>query len=91
MWLAKREPGPQRSPKRQVLDAAGYEYEIEHEVFLNWKARKIFSWEFIDEHSVEEVNQCVNIDPSGPQWRFYFNDPPGPSVRQQLTEALELR
>lgn len=91
MWLARREPGPQRSPKRQILDAAGYEYEIDCAVFLNWQARKIFSYQFVEEHSVQELHACVNTDPSGVEWRFYFNQPPGPSVRQQLKEALDLK
>ena len=60
-------------------------------MFLNWKTRKIFSWEFVDEHSVDELNECVNLDPSGPEWRFYFNDPPAPAVRRKLEEVLELK
>jgi hypothetical protein len=91
MWLAKRKPGPERSPKRQVLDAAGYEYELTHEMFVNWKARKIFSWEFVDEHTVEELSSCVNVDPSGPEWRYYFNTTPGPSAFRNLQDALELK
>jgi len=91
MMLLRREPGPQRSPKRQLFDGAGYEFEIEHAVFVNWQARKVFSSEFVQAHSLEELNECVNVHPTPAAWRFYFNDPPGPYVRRKLEEDLELR
>ena len=76
-------------PKGELLDAGGFLYEMDHELYVQPVARKIFSSWFVRDHSAEELEACIKSDPPSEGWRFYFNTPPSDSVREQIEQMLE--
>jgi hypothetical protein len=41
------------------LDSGGYVYDIDHEVYFNRSAKKIFSVEFLEKHNPAEIEQSI--------------------------------
>jgi hypothetical protein len=74
--------------KSGLLDNADYAYNFDRAVYFNRKARKIFSVEFIEDHSPADLEKCIVEPVNGRDWRFYFNDPPSDSVRKQIEASL---
>ncbi len=77
--------------KPDVLFDADYYYNFDRDLFVNPRAKKAFSLEFVDDHSEEEVRKGIEEATDGASWRFYFNQPPPESVRRLLEEHLEAR
>jgi hypothetical protein len=75
------------SKKRQLIDAAGFRVNLDCGLYVNAATKKAFSWQYLDAHNADDVAACLRRPPSG-EWQFFFNDPPGPSVREQLKAAL---
>ena len=75
--------------KLQILDEAGYAYSIDRGAYLNKDARKIFSIEFVQDHSEGELAARIN-EPGAPagEWRFYFNAEPSEGVKRELLSVL---
>ena len=77
------------STKRQILEDAGYAYSFDREIYLNRKARKVFSLEFVEDHNEASLKaSVVEPAPSTGEWRFYFNSPPSEGVKRDLSAVL---
>jgi hypothetical protein len=74
--------------KQHILDAAGYIYNFDREVYFNRSAKKIFSVDFLEEHDGAKIERCIRESTDAREWRFYFNVPPSESVKRQIAEAL---
>lgn len=74
--------------KQQLLDAAGYNYNIDRQVYFNRSAKKIFSVDFLEDHGGEEIEQRIQESTDAREWRFYFNVPPPESVKRQVESSL---
>ena len=62
------------APKLQLLKHAGFEYSFDRSIYLNRNARKVFSVEFVEDHSEEELEAGIReLSPKSGEWRFYFN------------------
>ena len=57
--------------KTQILEGAGYAYSFDREIYLNRLARKVFSREFVEDHS-EEVLVAKLAEPAAAtgNWNF---------------------
>ena len=73
-----------RDTKSQILEDAGYAYRV----YVNLKARKAFSVEFIDDNREDELQKCIDEKTEGAEWRFYFTTPPSDGVRRELESVL---
>ena len=73
--------------KSQILQNAEYSYDFHHMVYVNRPKKKVFSIEFIDDHSEDEIQSRVDEETNG-DWTFYFNDQPSPAVKRELETAL---
>lgn len=77
--------------KTQILEDGGYVYNFDREVYVNRQARKVFSLEFVTDHT-EEVLAARLEEPATPtangNWHFYFNDPPSDGVKRALSAIL---
>jgi hypothetical protein len=75
--------------KQQILEDAGYAYSFDRAIYLNQKAGKAFSVEFVQDHSEDELQACIE-EPAPPrgEWRFYFNSPPSDTVKRELAAVL---
>lgn len=74
--------------KWRILREAEYTYNFDRMVYLNRRTKKVFSFEFVEDHSEEELRRCINEHSNGAEWRFYFNSPPSASVQHELENAL---
>lgn len=75
--------------KSDVLFDADYHYNFDRDMFVNLRAKKAFSLEFVDDHSEETVRDGINEPTDGTAWRFYFNTPPSVAKQQMLVRDLE--
>jgi hypothetical protein len=74
--------------KADLLDERGYVYNFDREIYVNRKAKKVFSMDFIEDHGVNELEQCMDEETGGTEWRFYFNDAPSRAVQRELENML---
>ncbi len=74
--------------KQQILDAAGYDYNFDRQVYFNRKARKVFSVEFIADNDEAKLDESIRESTDAREWRFYFNVPPPESVKRQIESVL---
>lgn len=74
--------------KRALLEDSGFVYGFDREVYYNRDSKKVFSVEFVEDHSAEELAKCIGENTGGSDWRFYFNAAPSNSARHELEEVL---
>ena len=75
--------------KKQILEAAGYWFNFERELYLNRKERKAISIEFIEDSDEKRLREAIATPAlSTSDWDFKFNTPPSPSVRRELVSLL---
>ncbi len=74
--------------KRQILEDAGYRYNFDREVYVNRKAKRVFSVDFIEDHTENQLEQYIRESTPETEWRFFFNSPPSDAVRQELATLL---
>jgi len=75
--------------KSDILWEADYRYNFDRDLFVNPKAKKAFSIEFVDDHPEEELRQLIQESTDDKKWQFYFNYPPSVGVRRELEKDLE--
>ena len=75
--------------KSQILEKAGYTYSFDREVYFNLRDKKVFSLEFVEDHSEAELQKYLKERKKGGEWRFYFNSPPSESVKHEIQSVLE--
>jgi hypothetical protein len=74
--------------KTDILGDAGYAYDFDHEMYINRKAKKAFSVEYIADHADGEIYERMAERTDGREWTFYFNSPPSETVKHELECAL---
>jgi hypothetical protein len=74
--------------KKRLLEDAHYRYDFDRRLYVNRKAKKAFSVQFIDDNDETELKDRISQPTDGIQWQFYFNNEPSESVRRQLEIAL---
>ena len=77
-----------RTEKTTLLKRKGFAYSFDREVYFNRNTRKVFSVEFVEDHTSEKIRRLIGEHNKGYDWRFYFNEPPSNSVRQEIKRAL---
>lgn len=77
-----------QATKSKVLEDAGYVYSFDRQAYVNRTKKKIFSIEFVEDHSVERLQQSIAESNSERGWQMYFNTEPSPSVRRELENVL---
>jgi thermostable 8-oxoguanine DNA glycosylase len=76
------------STKVQMLEDAGYRYSLDRRIFVNRDRRKVFSFEFVEDNSVEELERELLRENVEDGWQFIFNGTPSSSVKRELTALL---
>jgi hypothetical protein len=74
--------------KGQILQDAGYAYNFDRMVYFNPTAKKVFSVEFVEDHTDSDLQKCIREETNGADWRFYFNSPPPEAVKRELENVL---
>ena len=74
--------------KKDILWEAGYRYNFDRDLFVNRKAKKAFSLEFVDDKREEEIRRRIAENTNGNGWTFYFNNHPSEGVKSALESVL---
>jgi hypothetical protein len=74
--------------KSKILEDAGYVYSFDRQAYVNRKAKKVFSIEFVEDHSDEQLQKRISDDAQGSGWQFYFNSEPSQAVKRELESVL---
>jgi hypothetical protein len=74
--------------REKLLESSGYRYHFARMHYVNRATRQVFSLEFVEAHSQQEIRKILETPPTG-DWVFHFNTPPAEGVKQKLIEELE--
>lgn len=76
------------SEKKEILSQAEYTYSFDLEVYYNHQTNKVFSLEFIEDNSAEDLKRRIGENEISEEWHFYFNAAPSETVRRELERVL---
>lgn len=79
---------PMLATKKDMLERSGYVYNFRRRVYVNRKARKVFSVEAVEDHDEQWLQACIGEENGSPEWRFYFTKVPSEAVQQELVSEL---
>jgi hypothetical protein len=68
--------------KSKILEDAGYFYNFDRQAYVNRKAKKIFSIEFVEDHSDKELQKRISEETQENGWRYYSNSEPSEAVKR---------
>ncbi len=74
--------------KQEILNAGGYRYSFDRQLYFNRSAKKAFSVEFIEDNSEDEISRLIRDESPNAGWRFFFNTKPSSAVERELSGAL---
>jgi hypothetical protein len=77
-----------RTDKQRLLSDAGYIYQFDRQMYLDRRAKKAFSIEFVDDHDEDELKSRILEAKADEGWRFYFNSAPSGAVQRELEKVL---
>jgi hypothetical protein len=75
--------------KEQLLKEAGYSFNLDRELYVNRRHRKVFSIDFIEEKDPDEIINKIHEATPGSEWTFIFTDEPSASVKRELARMLD--
>ena len=82
---------PGQSEKTHLLDRAGYVYNFERMMYINRQAKKAFSYEYIDDNPVSEIESKIQ----GPEqanvgdWNIYTSLHMPEGIKKELIRVLQ--
>ena len=74
--------------KSKILEDAGYVYNFDRQAYVNRNAKKVFSVEFVEDNSDEEIKKRISEPTPSGEWRFNFNSEPSGAVKRELESVL---
>ena len=74
--------------KSKILEDAGYVYNFDRQAYVNRKAKKVFSIEFVEDNPEEEIQRRISEPTPAGEWRFNFNSEPSGAVKRELESVL---
>lgn len=73
--------------KADTLRAGGYFFDYHHGTYVNKKLKVIFSIQFADSRSAEDLAACIGKVVPRTEWQFFCLRPPLPAARAELEAA----
>jgi hypothetical protein len=74
--------------KDDILRAAGFRYHFARMAYVNRQAKKVVSVEAVEDHPAEWLEEMIAQTNDSGDWRFYFDEPPSPSVVEAFVAEL---
>ena len=74
--------------KSKILEDAGYFYNFDREAYVNRKAKKVFSVQFVEDNTDEVLRNRIREDTQESGWRYYSNSEPSEAVKRELESVL---
>ncbi len=75
--------------REELVESSGYRYHFVLMHYVNRTARRVFSIEFVESHSREELQRLIIEAPTTTGWVFYFNEQPSDGMKRKLIEEYE--
>ena len=75
-------------PKQEILENNGYTYDFFRMIYVSFADRKVFSFEAIDDHDTEWLEEKIAEPNEAGQWIFNFNAPVEPDAIDELEQYL---
>ena len=72
-----------------MLEKAGYKYSLDRSIYVNRDTKKVFSIEFVEDHSAQELRRELLRSNRENGWQFIFNGTPSTAVKRELTALLD--
>jgi hypothetical protein len=80
---------PRQPEKTNLLDSAGYAYNFDRMMYINRRAKKAFSIEFIDDNPEAVIASRIHEPNSEEEWRFYTSLPMSEGTEKELKRVLQ--
>lgn len=64
----------------EILKAHGYVYNFDRMAYYNRSVRKAFSFEWIQDHSEDDLSRALREENDGEHWRIYADRTPSQAV-----------
>ena len=80
---------PRQTEKIHLLDSAGYAYNFDRMMYINRRAKKAFSVEFIDDHPKEDIASKIQEPNDATDWLFYTSLPMSDGTKKELKRVLQ--
>ena len=74
--------------ERKLLEAAGFRYDGEMQVFYHCRQRKVISRPAVEHHDTAWVQRCL-AEAHSANWVFHFDHPPAPAEVRELEAYFE--
>lgn len=74
--------------KDELLRSAGFRYHFDRMAYVNSKAKKVVSVEFVEDHSEDWLKDVIEQANDSGDWRFYFDEPPSQAVKRAFLAEL---
>jgi len=73
--------------KETLLKSNGYRYNFYRMIYFNAEQKKVFSYEYIEDNSIELIQK--KISEISNEWEFYFNMSVSDKVKEQILSELK--
>lgn len=77
--------------KADALDAGGFIFDYIHGTYVNRAGKMLFTHQFIDSLSADEVERRVAEAKPADEWQFFSFKQPWPALRTELEARYRLR
>jgi ABC-type transporter lipoprotein component MlaA len=74
--------------KDEILRNAGFRYHFDRMAYVNRKTKQVVSVEAVEDRSQEWLGEMIAQANESGDWRFYFEEPPSPAVKQAFLTEL---
>jgi hypothetical protein len=74
--------------KERFLEHADYRYHFDRMIYFNRNTRRAFSLEFVEDNSLQVIQDLLGQPTPAQGWILHFNDAPSERVQRELIEAL---
>lgn len=82
-------PGWIDKEKQESLERYGYVYNFRRMVYVNYSAKKLFSYEAIRDQDLSWLKDRIQEPNQTDGWKFYFKSEPSNEVKSDLIRDIE--
>ncbi len=74
--------------KDEILRQAGFEYDRDRTIYFNRKAKKVLSYEFVEDHREDKLVMLLNEKTERDEWRFYSISPLSEATMREIENVI---
>jgi hypothetical protein len=77
--------------KEPILKSAKYVYNFDRMAYYNRSARKVFSVEWVEDHTYEELRRAIEEPNPSNEWQLYADPRPAQRVINEFLSEINAR